>query len=242
MKQDPLKVAGVLGDPTRYAIYQSIMASNKTAVTAQEVAEQFSLHPNVARIHLNKLQEIGLLVSQPEKSGRGGRPVHTYAVTGQAVSVTVPNRDYELLANLMSEALNLVGPEGLRALVSVGRNFGEKLAAEAAGSSGLNPLWASEADLVDLAAQALTMHGIGVEAVRDDDGARLVLRNCGFREVALRHPGQVCHLCEAVVGGVMETLFSVRGVGASATLPTGGKHCVYQVPHFRVDLHSRNGQ
>lgn len=236
MKQDPLKVAGVLGDPTRYAIYQFVLGLNCAAVTTQEVADHFSLHPNVARTHLNKLQDIGLLASQPEKSGRGGRPVHTYTVTGAAVSVTVPGREYELLANLLSEALNLTGSEGMRALAGVGRVFGEKLAADAAGTAGVNPLWASENDLLDVAARALTVHGIGVEAERDGEHASLVLRNCGFREVALKYPRHVCHLCEAIVQGVMETLFSVRGVAAIATLPKGDRHCVYQVPHFRVEF------
>lgn len=230
MKQDPLKVAGVLGDPTRYAIYQYILGSNKTAVTAQEIAEQFSLHPNVARTHLNKLQEIGLLASQPEKSGRGGRPVHTYALTGEAVGVTVPNRDYELLANLLSEALSLTGAEGLRALAGVGRAYGQKLAADAVGAAGINPLWASQDDLLELATRTLTMHGIGAEAERTGDGASLVLRQCGFREVALKHPQHVCHLCEAIVQGVMESLLSVRGVHAAATLPRGDRQCVYQAP------------
>lgn len=236
VKQDPLKVAGVLGDPTRYAIYEYVLRAGRAAVTAQDVAEQFSLHPNVARTHLNKLVAVGLLASHPEKSGRGGRPVHTYTATGTAVSVTVPNREYELLANLLAEALVLAGPEGLRALAAVGRNMGEQLAAEAAGSAGLNPLWASEDDLLAVAARALTLHGIGVEAVREDGRPRLVLRNCGFREVALRHPRPVCQLCEAMVQGVMATLFAVRGVAVTASLPRGDRECVYEAPHFRVEL------
>src|SRR5690625_450877 len=71
--ENTLKVTNVLSDPTRYKIYQSFLET-KTPKTVADIADLFNIHPNVARLHLAKLQEIKLLNAYYEKSGKGGRP------------------------------------------------------------------------------------------------------------------------------------------------------------------------
>lgn len=230
-EQDPLKVAAVLGDPTRYDIYQYILQADKGAVTAQEIARTFGLHPNVARMHLTKLADIGLLVSRAEKTGRGGRPVHAYSPSGEAVSVTVPTRDYEMLSMLLSEALSLLGDQATAALARVGRSYGRRLAQEALQAAELEPDRPARRQWLEATARALGAHGIGVEVMETREGdLSLVFRNCGFREVALRHPDHICHLCQGMVQGVVEECFQAAGVEAEASLPRGDRRCVYSLP------------
>jgi len=229
--QDPLKVAAVLGDPTRYRIYQYILQSERGSVTAQEIARRFGLHPNVARMHLTKLADIGLLTTRAEKTGRGGRPVHTYSPTGQAVSVTVPARDYRLLSDLLSEALAHMGEEALPVLTQVGRAYGRRMAQEALQTLTEDSPRPSPRQLLEATARRLGAHGVGVEVVTGSDGdVSLVFSNCGFQEIALRRPEYVCHLCQGMVQGVAEECLPAARVHAEASLPRGDRRCVYSVP------------
>ena len=65
-------LAAALGDPTRRGIYMAVRQS-ADAVTSARIAELFSIHPNVARHHLDKLTEEGYLrVTHLRRSGRSG--------------------------------------------------------------------------------------------------------------------------------------------------------------------------
>ena len=71
--EQTLKITSVLSDPTRYKIYQYITERHND-VTVQEIADQFEIHPNVARLHLSKLEDVSMLSSETKKTGKGGRP------------------------------------------------------------------------------------------------------------------------------------------------------------------------
>ncbi len=264
-EQEPLKLAGVVGDPTRFAIYQYLCTSGAERVTAQEIAARFGLHPNVARLHLNKLRDVGLLEAHVEKSGRGGRPGTAYSLADRVLTLHFPPRDYRLLAELLSQALARMGDEGRRVLEEVGRSFGRELAgsrqagrrraagatdaADAAGATDAAGAATGCADAtegapgesggpVDLSAlppealeevvRALARHGVHAEVVRDGSGAvNLIMRNCGFKEVATHYPELVCQLCESIVRGVVDAHLHVPAVHEEASIPRGDKFCVY---------------
>ncbi|MCI2254547.1 hypothetical protein L2D08_09225 [Domibacillus sp. PGB-M46] len=42
-------------------------------MTVQDIAAQFGIHPNVARLHLTKLEGVNLIGSCLQKTGKGGR-------------------------------------------------------------------------------------------------------------------------------------------------------------------------
>ena len=77
-------VTNVFGDPTRREIYLFARDAGAAGVTAGAVAEQFELHPNVARHHLEKLTGGGYLVveiAKPAVDGparAAGRPSKRY--------------------------------------------------------------------------------------------------------------------------------------------------------------------
>lgn len=64
--EQTLRITNVLSDPTRYYIYQYISKQHQE-VTVQEIADGFNIHPNVARLHLSKLEDVNMLVSETKK-------------------------------------------------------------------------------------------------------------------------------------------------------------------------------
>lgn len=223
MERDPQKVSAVLADPTRYNIYQYVLTLPHP-VGAAEVAEHFELHPNVARTHLNKLADIGLLAATAEKTGKGGRPGYVYAPSGNSVSLTVGAREFQLLADLLVQSLALLGDGAKEAIEQIGRTFGKRLGQEAAAVTS-----AEQEELVRTCADALHRLGILTQATRAEDGSwSLVLKTCGFREVAAVHPDQVCHLCKAMVEGITQSVTETH-VTQAGSVPKGDKECVYEV-------------
>ena len=225
MERDPQKVSAVLADPTRYNIYQSILTAPHP-VNAGEVAEQFGLHPNVARTHLNKLADIGLVVAMAEKTGKGGRPGYLYSPSGSAVSLTVPARDFQLLADLLVQSLALLGEGAKEAIEQIGRTFGKRLGQEAATVTS-----AQQEELVRTCAEALHRLGIMTHVAHAEDGSwTLVLKTCGFKEVAAVHPEQVCSLCKAMVEGITQAVAEAQPqVTQAGSVPKGDKECTYEV-------------
>jgi predicted ArsR family transcriptional regulator len=89
-----LKVTNVLADPTRYQIYQFIIKKHSD-VTVKEIAENFSIQANVAPLHLSKLEDAGLLVSESAKTGKGGRPSRHHKLTDELIQMNFPFRDFQ---------------------------------------------------------------------------------------------------------------------------------------------------
>ncbi len=234
MERDPQKVSAVLADPTRYSIYQFVLAASGP-VHVPDVAKRFDLHPNVARMHLGKLTEIGLLVVRTEKKATGGRPGYVYTPSGNAVSLTVQARDFQLLADLLVQSLALLGEGGKEAVEQIGITFGRRLGREALEKlapalAAANGSTGPEA-LLEACAIALNRLGVAAHVAKSEEGKpSLVLRSCGFQEVASSHPDQVCHLCKAMVEGVAQTCMEAHpDVTQTGTVPKGDKECVYEV-------------
>src|SRR5213592_3310309 len=70
-----VKAAKALALPTRSAILAHLLTSGP--LTAKEVADEFSLHANVARAHLDLLVEAGFLATGVRRQGKG-RPAKVY--------------------------------------------------------------------------------------------------------------------------------------------------------------------
>jgi predicted ArsR family transcriptional regulator len=232
LERDPQRVSAVLADPTRYQIYQHVLAT-PAPVAVAAVAQAFGLHPNVARMHLGKLVDIGLLVAHTEKTGKGGRPSFLYGPSGNAVSLTVPARDFQLLANLLVQSLALTGEGGREAIAQIGNTFGRRLGREALEAAiGQDPSRdMTYAELLRACAAALERLGVAVHVISGSDShASLVLRTCGFREVAAAYPEHVCFLCKAMVEGVAQACLEAEPtVVRAASMPSGDRECVYEV-------------
>ena len=200
--RDPLRLTATLADPTRFAIYQHFLAEAGAGSTAAAVARRFSLHPNVARLHLNRLRDAGLLEASTEKSGRGGRPGLTYRLSSQAVNLTFPPRDFQLLASLALQALASFGAAGLKALARVGQAYGEQVAREALQSDPPEQS-ASLPAVLSAVGKAVAARGWDIEfTAAENGGVQVGMRHCSFQELAERYPEAVCAVCQGVLDGI----------------------------------------
>ncbi|HEY7564839.1 MAG TPA: helix-turn-helix domain-containing protein [Acidimicrobiia bacterium] len=196
-------LAAALGDPTRRGIFLAVRQSPEP-VTSARIAELFSIHPNVARHHLDRLADEGYLrVTHQRRTGRSGpgagRPAKCYEATSKAVSIH-PGRRYDLLVELLVRVLDRVRPDGLAKVAEeVGRQYGRELAASL--GTPADPGY-------DEAVEALVkvMGGAGFELSAEPGTQRLLTTHCPFGEAATGHPEVVCSLDRGMVAGIMGVL------------------------------------
>ena len=195
-------LASSLGDATRRGIYISVREAAEP-VTANEIAELFGIHPNVARHHLDRLVDDGYLqVSHRRRSGRrgpgAGRPAKHYEQTGKEVSVQFPARRYDLLSELLVRVVERLAPDDAAAVAEeVGREYGREIA----GEIGL-PADAGFDTAVQAVARAMMGVGFGTEA--DASERQMFTKFCPFGETAANHPAVVCRLDQGIVSGLLE--------------------------------------
>lgn len=101
-----------LRSTTRAGIYEHLRRSGE-GKTVRDIAQAFTLHPNVARTHLETLADAGLVVVSSRKHPGGGRPakvylarpeagddeIHLHAPTGGTASTAVIRMLGEVIAN-----------------------------------------------------------------------------------------------------------------------------------------------
>ncbi|MBP2369593.1 helix-turn-helix transcriptional regulator [Pseudonocardia parietis] len=202
-------VAGLssLGDPVRRRLYDCVAARDE-AITRDDAAAATGIGRSLAAYHLDKLAEAGLLtVDYARPPGRGGpgagRPAKRYTRTQQEMAVTIPPRNYALLATLVTTAVAADTTGTVRAAVDA--------AARAAGQA------AGTTDLMD----ALRAHGY--EPATDPDGG-IELRNCPFHRLAREHTELVCGLNLELIAGLLEA--AGQAPQRAALHPRPGRCCV----------------
>jgi DNA-binding transcriptional ArsR family regulator len=110
------QIAGLaaLSDPTRRRLY-FFVASRLEGAGREEAAEAVGITRALAAFHLDRLVEDELLVAEYRRltgrSGPGaGRPAKIYRRSTRQLAISLPQRNYELLARLLAQAL--MGGEG----------------------------------------------------------------------------------------------------------------------------------
>ena len=230
MEQDILKITGVLSDPTRFSIYQYISKQHKS-VTVQEIADTFDIHPNVARLHLTKLEDVHMLISDTQKTGRGGRPSRLYRLSDEVISIQFPFRDYQLLASIALESLSKLGEKGQSALYETGRKFG-KQAAEAYITKQQISLQSLDMQAkIELLREVALAQGIDpvVEWIEPIQEIRLEIHNCPFKEIAKLAHHQVCHMHQEIIVGMLHIIFQNFNLQEVDNMLKGEKSCSYAI-------------
>jgi predicted ArsR family transcriptional regulator len=195
------KLADVFGDPTRRGIYRHLREASEP-LTAGEVADVFGVHRTVARAHMEKLAELGLVESGTRRRAGGGRPAKTYELTAERLEVMLPPRHYERLSRFLLRLIDRTVEAGAAADVAfaLGREFGAETAADIIGDDGQPP--------VKLAPRAVVawMDEAGY-SVSLDDGAKGVVvvevHNCVYSELAEEFPDIVCPFDRGTVCGML---------------------------------------
>jgi predicted ArsR family transcriptional regulator len=201
------ELSAVLADDTRYHIYRTIASHPGVDVTVAEIAAQFGLHPNVARMHLAKLEQAGFLSTDFRRSAGGGRPAKLYRLSDVVVTFGFPPRRYELLSRLALDALAAGGSrdDAVRACREVGAEVGRRaLSQEGAAPSDA----AAAAELVKRVAEE---QGLLPAVSWKEDGLEVVVNNCTFRELSGADPDLVCAMHRAFLEGVLEVVTAGLG-------------------------------
>ncbi len=194
------ELTAVLADDTRYHIYRWVAERPSADVTVADVASEFSLHPNVARMHLAKLEQAGFLVTGLRRSAGGGRPAKLYRLSDLVVTFGFPPRRYELLSRLALGALAAGGTRAdtLKACREAGAAEGRRALAAAGGPPG-DPQ--SVASVVSSIAEE---QGLLPHVAWRDDALCIVVNNCSFRELSGADPDLVCAMHRAFLEGTLE--------------------------------------
>src|SRR3981081_3565643 len=181
------------GRSTRMEVLE--LLRRKGRCSAETIASDLGVTPNAVRQHLTNLERDGLVVSHPERSGRG-RPSLLFSLTERADSV-FPKRYGQLATMVLQEVQEMGGPEALDEVFSrvaarhasaiepalEGLDFDEKLRRVV--------LWIGRA-------------GTLAEQRETAEGVKVTIHNCPFRNTALKFP-QVCTITTQLMSRILST-------------------------------------
>lgn len=224
---------GALVEPARRALYLYV-ASQPDAVSREQAATGVGVPLHSAKFHLDRLVEEGLLEVEfrrlSGKTGPGaGRPSKLYRRSLREVSVSLPERRYDLAGDVLASAIDRAIRDRVPVDVAVreaataqGRRLAAAFVAEgqkaeppgeasrpAGGGSGLART-----------AQVLARHGYEPRTAEDE----VCLANCPFDRLATEHTELVCGMNLALIDGVIDGL-GVPAVCAELA-PEPGLCCV----------------
>jgi predicted ArsR family transcriptional regulator len=219
-----IAAAASLDEPTRRQLYDHV-ARQAAPVGRDEVAAATGIARGTVAFHLDKLVEEDLLaVSYERRTGRtgpgAGRPAKLYRRSERQLTVSLPERRYELAGQLLATAVeeaSRTGEPPRPILERYAHRLGETLgaAARAAHPDTAGP---------DAARATLEEHGFEPRP----DGPALRLVNCPFHRLAQSHTDLVCGMNLHLVDGLLTGLAST---GLQARLdPSPGHCCVRLTP------------
>lgn len=222
-------ITSAFGDPTRRDIYL-FARDTDGGVTAAQVAEQFELHPNVARHHLDKLASGGYLEVAVARSATAGagRPSKHYRVSDQGMALEFPVRHDDVLVTLLGKALARLPREEAEALAEeVGIEYGRVMASSLGAGENIE-IQRSFRSALHAVAEALTAHGFAAHAEKHANGLRIVAEHCPFGDAAIDNP-VICAVDRGMVKGMLGALYGTATAELESSLPQGDQHCVTAV-------------
>jgi predicted ArsR family transcriptional regulator len=181
-----------LTQPTRARIF-ALLAELKEAAGTEELATRLGLHPNGVRLHLERLQEAGLVERRQERAGRG-RPGDRWTVAPDAQPSGQAPSAYASLAVWLARMIP-AGPTRLREAERTGQEIGRELAPK------------GEGELAEGLRQSFAALGFQPSMrVKADGGLICRLDNCPYRDSVRENPDVVCTLHRGITAGVLEKL------------------------------------
>jgi predicted ArsR family transcriptional regulator len=220
------RVSGVaaLAEPVRRDLYRYVVAQGHP-VSRDEASEGLGVARHTAKFHLDRLVAEGLLTASAKRLGErqgpgAGRPTKLYERSDRELSVTVPERRYDLAGLLMAQAIDestRCGVPVLQALHAAAQRRGSAIGQRIRSVLGRRR---RRERVLDATSEALAEQGYEPEPQSEN----LLLRNCPFHLLAREHTGLVCGMNLALLEGVAA---EVGGDRLSARLdPCPGRCCV----------------
>ena len=204
---EKIEAVSLLEDSMRRNIYFCVPVS-PAFVDRDRVASALGIRRNLAAFHLDKLAERGLLNVMYRrvsgKTGRGaGRPRKLYQRSGTEIGVSIPERNYGLMTQLLAAALEAAGKRPHRKLALAARERGARLGQETVATGG--PV-RSRRD-----ARAALVNVLVNQGYEPYLKSRAVyMRNCPFHPVVGKHRDVVCSANTALMTGLTDELDSAR--------------------------------
>ena len=205
-----IQVTGVaaLGEPIRRALYRYLMAQDR-AVSRDDAAAGIGVPRHVAKFHLDKLEEDGLVEAEfsrpPGRSGPGaGRPAKLYRRSPREWSVSLPERRYDFAGRLMVQAISAAESSGApvsEALQASATEAGRAMGEDARRRAG--PAF-TEAQLLSAARQVLGEYGYEPRP----SASLVTLANCPFHALAKDYTELVCGMNLDLMRGLVKGLGS----------------------------------
>jgi predicted ArsR family transcriptional regulator len=226
---------GALAEPARRALYRYV-AGQSAPVSREQAAAAVDLPLHSVKFHLDQLVEKGLLeVEFRRLSGRtgpgAGRPSKLYQRSAGEVSVSLPERRYDLAGDVLATAVDRCAHDAVpidQAVREAARETGRRIGTRPEGDAAAGPRDADPSSVRDItvaSAVRRTAHLLadyGYEPqVREEE---LCLTNCPFDRIATEHTELVCGMNLALIEGVLDGL-AVRCL-TPRLAPTPGLCCV----------------
>ena len=206
-----LAALALLADELRQRLYRFVVAQPHP-VTRDQAAAAVGISRKLAAFHLDKLLSAGLLeTAAPDPASRRpgpGRAPKAYRPAAAEVTLSIPQRRYDLLGDVLVRAIVADGP------ASTTRHTAQQLARDR--GQALGERVRAERRLGRLGPErALTVLGellaaCGFAPARAPTQRQLVLRNCPFQQLARRAPELVCGLNQQFLTGLLAGLCSRR--------------------------------
>jgi predicted ArsR family transcriptional regulator len=222
--QAQLRSIASLAEPVRQTLYRFVVEGSQP-VSREQAASGVGVAHHVAKFHLDKLEEDGLLeVEYRRPDGRtgpgAGRPAKFYRRASRDIAVSLPERRYELPGRLMAEAITASTASGepvsatLQAAAhATGGRLGQQAVQLTGGRAGAD-------ELVAAACEVLEAEGYEPRAAAD----QVVLSNCPFQGLAKDYTDLVCGMNLHLMRGLVETL-AAENLQARLD-PAAGRCCV----------------
>jgi predicted ArsR family transcriptional regulator len=186
---------GELAQPTRARIF-ALLSSLGRAAGTDELAESLQLHPNGVRVHLDILENGGLVVRERVRQARG-RPRDEWTVSPTALPGGRSPSGYADLGRWLVRALTNA-KVGIRTVEATGREIGRELA-HAPGDDARSPEQRLHGTLAALGFQP-------ARSVVDPDRLTYCLGNCPYRDVVHERQPLVCALHRGLTRGMLDEL------------------------------------
>ena len=224
---------GALAEPARRALYEFV-ATSAEPVSRERAADGVGVPLHTAKFHLDRLVAEGLLeVEFRRLTGRtgpgAGRPAKLYRRSARQVSVSLPERRYDLAGEILATAVDraMAGEVPVHAAVRAAAEEAGRRAGAAAvetPESAAAQSQAAQSETLESEAgrttRVLAAHGYEPRP----RGAEIVLANCPFDALVHQHTRLVCGLNECFVSGLLDGL-DCAGLHAALD-PEPGLCCV----------------
>lgn len=222
-----VSTVSVLSDDVRRRLYFHVRAATEP-VTRDEAAAAAGISRKLAAFHLEKLVDSGLLrviSDRPARLARPGRSPKFYWPSDAEIMLSIPPRQYELMAAVLLAGIKLGGPEARESALKAAFERGRDIGAKVRGVLRPGKLGLERA--ARLTMQALTEQGFEPEMTNEGGRTQILSRNCPFHRLLAEDRLMVCTLNCSLISGVLSGLDTE--ILDATLIPRDDGHCCVTV-------------